>query len=834
MTWSDIARDVRYAARGLARNPLFTIVAVLTLAIGTGANTAVFTVVDNVLLKPLPYADSEQLVSIWHDAPGAPGLSAVAGGLGPSPSMFVTYRDENHSFSSIGLYATGTASVTGFEAPEEVPSALVSGGVLQTLGVAPVLGRWLDESDENVGTPPVSMLSYAYWQRRFGGDPNIIGKTITVNAFTAEIVGVMPEGFRFGDEVADIIGPYRMDRAQLIPPPFCCNAVARLNPGVTLEQANADLARLLPTWLDRFPFPGGARGHEIYLDGWRITPTLRTLKAEVIGSIDDVLWVVMAMIGIVLLIACANVTNLLLVRGERRKQEFGVRAALGAGTWPIARTLIAESLLLAVVGGVVGLILGLGALKLILALAPPQLPRLDSIALDARGVGFAFALALAAGVLVSVAPVLRAASARVSTALRSARGASIGRVQQRAQNVLVVGQVALALVLLVSSGLMIRTFQAMRAVEPGFEGPETVQTFRVNVPQTLVPEDRDVFVQQRAIVDALEAIPGVTAAGFVNGLPLEGGSANWDGIDIEGAEYAVGGDLALRVFRFMSPGYLETMGTRVIAGRGLEWVDLDETRPVTLISESLAREKWTTPEAALGKRIRAAGGSGTPWREIVGVVEDVRLVGADEPPPAIVYWPGFISQFYALAPSYVQRGVAFAVRTTLAGTPALARQIEQAVWSVNPSLPIARVRTMQDIYERSLARTSFTLVMLVVAAAAALVLGVIGLYGVLSYTVSLRRREIAIRLALGARQQDVRRRFVRQGVALACIGVGVGLVGAVGATRLISALLYDVQAFDPLTYVAVAAGLTFLAALASYLPARRAANVEPTESLAAE
>jgi predicted permease len=380
---------------------------------------------------------------------------------------------------------------------------------------------------------------------------------------------------------------------------------------------------------------------------------------------------------------------------------------------------------------------------------------------------------------------------------------------------------------------MIRTFQAMRAVEPGFTEAESVQTFRVNVPPTLVAGERDVFVQQRAIVEALEAIPGVSSAGFVNGLPLEGGPATWDGIDIEGAEYGVGGELALRVFRIISPGYLETMGTRVIAGRAFDWIDLDDTRNVALVSESLARERWSSPEAALGKRIRTAGGAG-PWREIVGVVEDVRLIGADQPPPTIVYWPGLIADFYLIAPLYVERGVAFAVRSPLAGAPALTRQIEQAVWSVNPSLPIARVRTMQEIYDRSLARTSFTLVMLIVAASAALVLGVIGLYGVLSYTVSLRRREIAIRLALGARQRDVRRRFVRQGIVLAGIGVVVGLVGAVGATRLMSALLFNVQAVDPLTYGAVAAGLTLAAALASYVPARRASTVDPAESLAAE
>lgn len=694
--WDATIRDLRYAARGLARRPLFTLVAVLTLAIGTGANTAVFSVLDNVLLKPLPYPHADDLVSLWHEAPGAPGLAAVAGGLNLSPSMFVTYRDGNRSFQSIGMFTPITANVTGLAEPEQVEAALVSGGVLQTYGVQPLLGRWLDERDENPASAQVVMLGYAYWQHRFGGDPNVVGRTLTLNAFTAEIVGVMPRGFRLGDRAVDLIGAFRIDPARLIPPPFCCFGVARLQPGVTIAQANADLERMLPTWLERFPFANGGSGREIYLDGWRITPALRTLKNDVVGTIGDVLWVVMAMIGIVLLIACANVTNLLLVRGEQPSLELGVRAALGAGIWPIARGLVTEALLLAFVGGVIGLALAYGALQLLLLLAPPQLPRLESIVLDGRAIGFELALTLVAGGLVSLAPVLRATRVRLATALRGARGGSTGWVQQRTQNALVVGQVALALVLLVASGLMIRTFQALRTVEPGFTAPESVQTFRVNLPQTLVPEPRDVFVQERAVADALTTIPGVTSVGFVNGLPMEGGGANWDGVDVEGAEYGVDGQLALRVFREISPGYLETMGTRVVAGRNLDWADLEDTREVALVSERLARELWQSAGLALGKRIRAAGGAG-PWREVVGVVEDVRLVGADQPPPAIVYWPGLMADFYINVPLYVDRGVAFAVRSPLAGTPGLARQIERAVWSVNASLPVANVRTMQDL-----------------------------------------------------------------------------------------------------------------------------------------
>jgi predicted permease len=574
--WDSLIRDFRYAARGLARRPLFTLVAVLTLAIGTGANTAVFSVVDNVLLKPLPYPEAGELVSIWHDAPGAPGLAAVAGGLNVSPSMFVTYRDENRSFQSIGIWSPMTANVTGLAKPEQVQGARVSGGVLQTYGVAPLLGRPIDERDESPSGAEVVVLGYGYWQRRFGSNPNVLGRTVTIDGLTAEVVGVMPQGLRFGDRPADLIVPFRIDPARLVPPPFCCFGVARLKPGVTLEQANADLARILPIWLERFPFPGGVKGREIYLDGWRITPALRTLKDDVIGTIGDVLWVVMAMIGIVLLIACANVTNLLLVRGEQRRLEFGVRAALGAGTWPIARAFLVEAFLLALAGAVIGLASGYGALELLVALAPPQLPRLESIVLDARSIGFALALTLLSGGFIGLVPVLRAAWVRLASALQGARGGSTSHVQQRTQNALVVGQVALALVLLVGSGLMIRTFQALRAVEPGFVAAESVQTFRVNLPQTLVSDPHDVLRQEHAIADALATIPGVSTVGFVNGLPMEGGSANWDGIDVEGAEYGVNGELALRVFRTISPGYLEAMGTRVIAGRTLQWADLEE------------------------------------------------------------------------------------------------------------------------------------------------------------------------------------------------------------------------------------------------------------------
>ena len=826
--WDMAVRDLRHAARGLARSASFTIVAVATLAIGIGATTAVFSVVDGVLLKPLPYPEPDRLVAVWHDAPGAPGLTAVAGGLLMSPSMIVTYQDESQAFDQIGGWGATLENVTGLAEPEQVTAVQVTSETLEAFGIPPLIGRWIGLEDEATNGPSAAMLSYDYWQARFGGDPSVVGRRIEVRGFGSEIVGVMPRGFKFGDTAPELILPANIDRSNLMPPPFFFNGIARLRDGVSLEQASADIERMLPIWIERFPFPGGASGRQVYLDTWRVGPALRPFKDDVVGGVRDVLWVVMAMIGIVLVIASANVANLLLVRGEGRTVELDVRAALGASARRIACSLLLESGLLALLGGLGGLAVAYGALRALLRMAPPQLPRLDTIGIDARSLAFALLVTFGAAVLFSLAPMLRAARARLSTTLRGARGASRGRAQHRAQNALVVGQVALALVLLVSSGLMIRTFEALRAVEPGFAEPESLQTFRINVPMQLVPDPRAVWRLERAIQDAVEAIPGVDSAAFTNALPMESGRLSWNTIDVEGVDASQ--TTALRIFNNISPGYLGTMGTTIVAGRDLDPVDVDGLRPVALVSEALARELWATPDAALGHRIRTVGG---PWREVIGVVADVRMNGPDEAPPPTVYWPTLMAD-YLLQPLVVWNGVAFAVRSSQAGSLGLTRQIEQAVWSVNPSLPVASMRTMQDIYDASLGRTSFTLVMLVAAAGAALVLGVVGLYGVLSYVVSTRRREIAIRFALGARASDVQARIVRQGVALAGIGVAIGLVAAAGVTRLMTSLLYEVQAIDPLTYAAVAAGLIGVAALASYLPARRASTVDPAESLSAE
>jgi len=824
-----LARDVRYGLRALRLNPMFTVVALLTLAIGIGANTAVFSVVNAVLLKPLPYPKAGELVSVWQNAPGAAGLTSFSNGLRLSPSMYFTYAEQNRSFQALGVWIAGTASVTGLAEPEQVRSVLVSDGTLQALSVPPALGRWLGQADQMPGAPETVMLGYGYWQRSFGGDKSVIGRGITVASRPREIVGVMPQGFRFVNADADLILPVRFDRSKLILAGFGYQGVARLKRGMTIAEANADLARLVPIWMNSWS--NGPGTNPRFYETWRIAPALRPLKQDVVGNIGSVLWVVMGTIGIVMLIVCANVANLLLVRAEARQQEFAIRAALGAGWARIVRELLLESVLLGLIGGVLGVALAYEGLRLLVAMGPANLPRLNEISLDARALAFTVVLSLLSGLLFGLIPALKYAGPRISVALRSAgRTASVSRERHRARNVLVVAQVAMALVLLVSAGLMIRTFQALRTVEPGFTHAEHLQTMRISIPASLVAEPQRVTRMQNNIADKLAAIPGVTSVGFASAMPMEGIEPNWDSIVAEGQGDAAGQNAPLRLFKNVSPTFFQTAGTKMIAGRELTWTEIYGLRPVAMVSENLARELWGTPSAAAGKRFREF----RRWWEVIGVVQDVHENGVHDKAPAIVYWPTMMDDLYGPRTMDVVRTVTFVVRSDRTGTEGFLNEVRQAVWSVNSSLPLASVRSMQEIYGQSLARTSFTLVMLGIAGAMALVLGIIGIYGVISYAVSQRKREIGIRLALGAQQSELKKMFVLSGLALAGIGAAIGLAASVGLMRLMKSLLFGISPLDPLTYAAVPVVLVVAAVLASYLPARRAAAVDPVEALRAE
>jgi predicted permease len=673
------------------------------------------------------------------------------------------------------------------------------------------------------------MLTFGYWHRRYGGDMSVIGRSMTVDSRPRQVIGVMPKGFRFLDTDADIILPYRFDRNRLLLGQFNYQGLARLKPGVTLTQANADVARMIPTWLKAWPSPPGIDPK--MFENARIAPALRPLKEDVVGDVGNVLWVLMGTIGIVLLIACANVANLLLVRAEGRQHELAIRAALGAGWGRIARELLLESLVLGFVGGTLGLGLTFGALRLLVTAGPASLPRLSEISVDPAVLSFALIISLLSGLLFGFIPVMKHAGPHVAEALRgSGRTSSGSKERHRARNTLVVVQVALALVLLVGSGLMIRTFQALRAVQPGFILPDQIQLVRLDIPVAQVGDPERVFRMQIDIRDRIAAIPGVAAASFTSSAPMEPFNDN-DSLLAEDHSYARGQIPPIRRFKFVSPGFFQTVGTPLMAGRDLTWADVNDHRPVAVISENLARELWREPAAALGRRIRE--NPANPWREVVGVVADVHDNGVHEQAPTIVYWPVLIEHFWRDR-IRVPRSVTFVIRSSRTGTESFLNEVREAVWSVNASVPLAQVRTLGDVYERSLARTSFTLVMLAIASIMALVLGLVGIYGVISYAVTQRTREIGIRVALGAQHSELKRMFVRDGLMLAGVGVACGLAAAFPLTRLMTSLLFGISPLDPATYVAVSLVLVGAAALASYVPAHRATAVDPVEALRAE
>jgi predicted permease len=598
-----------------------------------------------------------------------------------------------------------------------------------------------------------------------------------------------------------------------------------------MAQASADVARLLPITNRSFPPP---EGFSVKLfEKAQIAPNLRPLKQDVVGDVGNVLWVLMGSIAMVLLIACANVANLLLVRVEGRRQELAIRGALGAGWKRIAGELMFESTVLGLLGSLMGLALAYGALRMLVAMAPTGLPRLHEIGIDMPVLLFTLAIALLSSLLFGSIPVFKYTGAHLNTGLREGgRTLSQSRQQHRARNTLIVVQVALALVLMICSGLMIRTFRALMHVPPGFAGPDAVQTFRFYVPETQLPDsDRERLVRMdQELLNKLAAIPGVSSVSFSTSIPMDGNSSN-DVLFAEDRAYAEGELPPVRRFKFISPGFFATLGTPLVAGRDLTWTDTYQKLPVAIISENFAREYWHDARNALGKRIRV--GTTDDWREIIGVAGDIHDDGVNKPAPTSVYWPIMMDRFEGEKET-LRRGIAFAIRSPRAGSQAFVNEVRQTVWSADSNVPLAEVHTLGHYYTRSMARTSFTLIMLGVAGGMALLLGIVGIYGVIAYSVSQRTREIGIRIALGAQKASLISMFVRQGLWLTGIGIACGLLAAVAAMRLMSSLLFNVNPVDPVTYTAVTVGVVVTAYLACYLPSRRAATVNPVDSLRAE
>jgi putative ABC transport system permease protein len=821
ITFLDSLRDdLRYAMRGMRRNPGFTAIVVLTLALGIGGTTAIFSVVNGVLLQPLPYPDPDRLIALRHATPN--------GSTGSSFLLHFTYQDQGKTFTT-GLWINGSASITGLGEPEEVRAIPVTQQVLPILGVPPLLGRVFSVEDDVPGKPLTAVLSYSYWQRRFGGDRSAIGQHLTVGGRSHEIIGVMPEGFRFLDINADLFHPLQPDRGRAELTNFNANAVARLRPGVTIEQARVDVTRMIAIAVETAPLAGRTSREFLRKMGFR--EDVRLLKDDVVGNVGNTLWVLMGTVALILLIACANVANLLLVRAGGRQQELAVRAAIGAAWGRIARELLVESLALCLAGGLLGVVLAWSGLRVLVANAPGTLPRLGEVSINLEVLLFALGVSLLSGLVFGMIPVLKHAGPRLATALRAGgRSMSAGRERHRARGALLITQVAIALVLLVGSGLMIRTYQALVRVDPGFARPDQVQVFRIAIPVAQVADAELAARMLNEIVDRIGAVQGVESVAFSSAPPMGAGiitSGTWTDAAVADPNVPP----PQRRTKFVSPGFLRTLGVPLLAGRDLDWKDFYGRRPVALVSEKTAREEWGSPAAAMGGHVRA--NLQDPWREIVGVVGDLRDDGLGQPVTAAVYYPALMDGFWTQTP-FVWRAQTLLVRSPRAGTERFVRELHEAVWAVNPKLPLSVVQTLGDLYDASLARTSFTLVLLVIAGATALLLGVIGIYGVMSYSVSQRRREIGIQIALGAQQGQLRWMFVRNALALAGVGIAIGLGAAAVLTRLMASLLFEVDPIDLPTYAAVAVVLLCASALAGYVPARRAVRVDPIETLRAE
>ena len=811
----DTWQDLRQSWRGLTKARGFAAAAVLTLALGIGGTITMFSVVHGVILKPLPYQDPDALVRIVH----------VIGGIRQpyfSDVVYRSYVDHTQAFSNVGVWIPATtAAITGQGDPEEVRTLTASRSLLTTLGVAPAHGRWFSTAEDAADGPATVMLTHGYWQRKFGGDPKALSRTLTIDGRPHQIVGVMPASFRFSEEF-EIIRPLRVNPSAPVPV-FRLVGLARLKPGVTLAQGNADARRVLNAWFELAGTPPDIRA--------RWSPALQPLKDDVVGDVSATLWILMGAIAIVLLMACANVANLLLVRADGRRRELAIRAALGAGGLRIARQLLVETLLLSVLGGTAGLVIAYGALKALVAIAPPNLPRLADISINPIVLGFGVAISLLSGVLFGSIAVLKHAQPRLDV-LAGGTAGRMTRERQRSQQLLVTAQVALALMLLVGAGLMIRSFQTLRTTDPGFTSPHTLQTFGIRILPASAREPEQVTRMQEDMLQRLASIPGVSSVAFANRMPM-GIDRNSSALSAKGRPDN-GRTPPNHQVKIVSPDLFRTQGTPLVAGRDFTWSDVHGGGDIAIVSENLARELWGSADAAVGQLLREYYDKESPWREVVGVVGNVYDDGVHRNPPTTIYFPAKpMQRVFGLA-GFQTRRITFAVRSDRAGTQEFLEQLRSAISSVSGSMPLSQVTTLDEPYRRSMARTAFTLLMLAIAGTMALLLGMCGIYGVISYAISQRRREIGIRLALGAPLPAVRRLFVRRGLVMGAAGLVVGLAGAVAVTRLMKSLLYGVTPLDPMTFAAMPVVLAAAAALASYLPARAATTVDPVETMRAE
>ena len=820
-----MAGALRVLIRRLVASPGFTIVSLLTLAVGVGANVAIFTVVNAVLLRPLPLPDSERLVMLEHAAPALTQLDR----LPISDALYVHYEEESRTLESVAMIEGASASFTGAGNPERVGGARVTASFFDVARTQPRFGRAFTVDDERGDARWVAILSDDLWRRRFGGDPDVIGQVVDIDGDRVEMVGVMPPGFVVPSQPdAELWRPLRINRAALQLGSFGAQGIGRMAEGVSLSQVQAELETMLSNLPETFPDQGAAA----FLENAGFRPLVRPAREFVVGDIGATLWILLGAVGFLLLIACANVANLFLVRSEARAGELAVRAALGETRGRLTGSLLFESLALGVGGGLLALPLAWAAVRLVVSFGPRNLPRLEEVSIDGVVLLFGLAVSVAAGLLLGLLPAVRAAavSAAAARMTEGARAVTGGRQRQLLRRGLVVTQIALALSLLIGSGLAVRSYQRVAAVDPGFN-PVDVLNFGVALParEYETPASRLNF--HRAVVDRLAVLPGVTAAAAASALPF-GGTAEATGHSIEGRPTDENDIPNVFMYKQVSPGFFGAMGIEVLEGREFEALDAGRDAPIVIVSRSLAESYWPG-ESAIGKGIRPGGPpnteEGETWSRVVGVVDDVYERGFNEDPPEMTYYP-WISPIGNREP--VSASMRFVLRAPDAA--GLAGAVREVVGAIDPNLPVSNVETLETLIARSQQERVFVMVLLITAAALALLLGAVGLYGVIAYTVAQRRRELAIRLAIGAQASEVSRLVVTEAAWMAAAGVAVGIAAAVALTRRMQALLYETSPVDPVVFVGVSAALIAVCLLASWFPARRGARIDPMGALRVE
>ena len=810
-----LARDVRYGFRALRSNPGFSTVAILTLALGIGANTAIFSVIDSVLLRPLPYADPDRLVMVWESLPGRNPHNTV------SPPDFLDWGSRNSVFSGMAALFDQRANLTGNGQPQEVVLQDVTANFFSILGVNPILGTGFTAENGQPGHDDVLVLSCGFWKERYGGDSSIIGKTITLNGHPLMVVGVAPEGFDWFIKDSSLTGAKpQMWTPWIIPQAFhdrknvgrFMTVAARLKPGATVQQARVQMNTIAAQIAQEYP---DFNGHW----GANVVP----VREQISGDLRPALWILLGAVGFVLLIACANVSSLLLARAAARERELAIRTAIGASRWRIAFQLLTESVLLAVMGGSVGVALAIWGTNVLLAANPRNLLDLRSVSVDLRLLAFAVGSTLLAGLIFGFLPSFISAHASIAETLKEGgRGSSAGKGRGTARSAFVVLQMCLALVLLAGSGLLIRSFIRLVGVDPGFAASHLL-TFKVTLPRLKYGTDAKCQAFFQELLPRLSHLPGVRSV-TMNSYPPFTGLGAATGVRLLSQPPRSLKDLPDAEVRVVGPNYFSTMEVPLRAGRTFSEDELSQARHVAIINQAFA-DKYMSGTNPLGQKavifMKSLEESGNPSSEIIGVVGDVRQMGLDTPGEPTVYWP---------YPELVYSGMTILVRTSndpLALVPAVRNELQQ----MDPEQPMAAVATMDQLLGESLERSRFTMLLLAIFAAMALLLASVGIYGVIAYGVTQRTQEFGIRIALGARRSDVLRLVLGQGTRLALLGIGLGIIFALALSKFLGTLLYGITPTDPLTFGAVALLLTLVALVACFVPAHRATRVDPIEAL---